>query len=82
MLTTSHRWVKLADVEDDYLKQGWETLDGDFIESFVESGTDTWTALQIYGLAEVEGVRRHVRRVVTKKGKKVERIRLIYDWKE
>ena len=76
-----YRWVKLADVKDDYLKQGWESPDGDFIESYVESVTDTWTALQIYGIAEVDGVRRHVRRVVTKKGSKVERIRLIYDWK-
>ncbi|KAK5135385.1 hypothetical protein LTR08_005327 [Meristemomyces frigidus] len=75
------RWVKLADVEDDYLKQGWDSTDGDFIESLVESATDTWTALQLYGFAEVEGARRHVRKVVAKKGNTVERIRLIYDWK-
>lgn len=60
------------------MKQGWDSED--VLESFVESLDNGWTALQYWGFADVEGVRRHVRQVVTKKGKDELRIRLVYDW--
>ncbi|KAI6899849.1 hypothetical protein KC318_g10626 [Hortaea werneckii] len=64
------------------LPQGWnqETLDGEVIEAVNESCTDTWTAVQIYGFAEIDGQRKHIRRTVAKKGKQVEKITLVYDY--
>ncbi|KAI6875848.1 hypothetical protein KC323_g313 [Hortaea werneckii] len=78
--TTKFR--KVSELEDDYLKEGWnqETLDGEVIEAVNESCTDTWTAVQIYGFAEIEGKRKHIRRTVAKKGKQVEKITLVYDY--
>jgi len=77
------RFTKLAEVGDAYLKEGWsqDCIEGEVIESTIESVTDTWTVHQIYGLAEVNGERKHVIRVVGKKGNQVERLRMVYDWK-
>lgn len=74
----SCRIIKISDISDEKLKQGW---DGEEVmESYVESLDNGWTALQLWGFADVEGVRRHVRLVVTKKGKDELRIKLVYDW--
>merc|ERR1711869_107015 len=76
------RFRKVSELEYDYLKEGWnqETLDGEVIEAVNESCTDTWTAVQIYGFADIEGQRKHIRRTVAKKGKHVEKITLVYDY--
>ncbi|GAB7364147.1 hypothetical protein MBLNU230_g4698t1 [Neophaeotheca triangularis] len=76
--------------EDAYLLEGWsssssssnENENNDLIRSEVHSQSSTWTALQIWGFAQVDGQRRHVRRVLAKKGDEVLRIRLVYDWQE
>lgn len=83
-LNETARFLKLSEVEDDYLKEGWsqDCIDGEIIDSVNESVTDGWRAVQVYGLADVNGERKHVRRIVTTKGKQVEKIRLVYDWKE
>jgi len=42
------RWVALEDVDDDdFLKKGWMSADGDFIQSYVESNDAEWTANQV-----------------------------------
>jgi hypothetical protein len=46
----------------------------------VDSLTDTWTAQQVWGMAEVKGERRQVRKVLAKKGDKVHRISIVYDY--
>lgn len=83
-LNETARFLKLSEVEDDYLKEGWsqDCIDGEIIDSVNESVTDGWRAVQVYGFADVNGERKHVRRIVTTKGKQVEKIRLVYDWKE
>ena len=50
------------------------------IEMYVESISDTWTAQQIWGFSEINGERRQVRRVLTKKGDKELKVSLIYDY--
>ncbi len=78
------RYTKLDSIEDEYLREGWsrDCVDGEVVEGYVESVTDKWSATQIWGFAEVEGVRRHVRRILAKKpGSADLRIRMVYDWK-
>lgn len=42
------RWVKLQDVDDDeFLKTGWDDVEGEHIQSFVENKTNGWTADQV-----------------------------------
>lgn len=81
-LTSLPRIVKQDDpaITDAYLKDDWEA-GSDLLVSYVESRTDTWTALQVWGFAEVDGVRKHVRRVFSKKGSQEQRVKLVYDFK-
>lgn len=42
------RWVKLGDVDDDeFLKTGWDDLEGEHVQSYVESDGGGWTADQV-----------------------------------
>ncbi|EOD51883.1 putative lccl domain-containing protein [Neofusicoccum parvum UCRNP2] len=83
------RKTRLADVADDedgrWMKEGWDeaTLEkGECIETYVESQDKGWTANQFWGFETVDGERRYVRHVVVKdkSGKKVLRLKIIYDW--
>ncbi|KXL46496.1 hypothetical protein M433DRAFT_157541 [Acidomyces richmondensis BFW] len=76
------RFRKVSEIEDPFQKEGWEQacIDGEVIEAYNESMTDSWNSLVVYGFAVIDGVRRHVRRIVSKKGKQVEKIRMVYDW--
>jgi len=78
------RFFKLTDLADNdehenYLKAGW--LDeSEYIETFVESQGNGWTARQLWGFADIGGVRKYVRKVVIKKGKDFRHARLVYDF--
>ena len=53
------RWVKLEDVDDDeFLKTGYDDMEGEHIQSYVENDENGWTADQVSswfeGLVEVE----------------------------
>lgn len=78
------RYVKLSEIEDEYLKEGWEGgSEGEVVEGYVESLKDGWDARQIWGFAVVGGEKKHVRRILARRpGWKEERIRMVYDWKE
>jgi len=78
----SSRYMKVADIPDEYLRQGWsaESLNGDIIYSTVESIADTWTAITVWGFADVDGERKHVRRVLGSKNGDELRIQLVYDY--
>lgn len=42
------RWVKLGDVDDDdFLKTGWDDLEGEHVQGYAESLTNGWTANQV-----------------------------------
>lgn len=58
----------------------FEGKEGHFIHSWVENKDAGWTAEQIWGFEVVDGVRRHTRRVVVRKGENVERGWLVYDY--
>jgi hypothetical protein len=82
------QWRKLSELSDSdedekFLKEGW--LDEpDYIESYVESQGNGWTARQIWGFVNVESegktLRKYGRRVVVKKGNNVIRARLFYNY--
>lgn len=76
------RFRKVSEIEEPFQKEGWEQecIDGEVIEAYNESMTDSWNSVIIYGFAVIDGQRRHVRRVVSRKGKQVEKIRMVYDW--
>lgn len=57
---------------------------GGVVETYVESDSNGWVGSQVWGFATLtiggKEERRHVRRVVVKKGKSVKRIVLVFDW--
>lgn len=80
------RYVKLSEItQDAWLTEGWDpecsSEQGQVLLSFTESVGNGWMACQVWGFATVEGVRRHVRRIYSKKGKEEHRVRLVYDYK-
>ncbi|MCJ1272617.1 hypothetical protein MMC21_000403 [Puttea exsequens] len=75
------RWVKLADVDDDkFLKEGYDDMDGEHIQGYVESYNNGWTADQVWGFQEIDGKRYHVRHVVVRKGDDWKQARLVYNF--
>ncbi|KAL8376128.1 hypothetical protein RB595_007307 [Gaeumannomyces hyphopodioides] len=76
------RWVKRAEVADEYLKRGWieEGEDEEHVESRAESVDNGWVALQIWGFQLIGGERRYTRNIVVSKGAEKVEMRLVYDW--
>ncbi|KAF2858793.1 hypothetical protein K470DRAFT_265820 [Piedraia hortae CBS 480.64] len=77
------RYAKVSELDDAFLKEGWsqDCLDGEVIVGWTQSKSNDWESTLVYGFAEINGERRHVRRVVTKKKGKEDKIKLVYDWK-
>ncbi|THH34032.1 hypothetical protein EUX98_g182 [Antrodiella citrinella] len=83
------RRVKLQDLEDEYLKQGWlpsvETdgaIQGIAQSDTAKSGT-TWDSDQIFGLEEINGEKRHTRHIhFTGPGGESILARMVYDYGE
>lgn len=81
------RRLPVADITDDYLKQGWlpdVSRDG-AIEAYAkadkEKNSHTWESDMIWGFEDIKGERRYTRRIKFT-GPKSERItaRLVYDY--
>lgn len=76
------RWVKLEDIDgDDFLKTGFDDMEGEHVQALAESIDKGWTADQVWGFEEVNGERRYVRHVIVKKGEDWKMARLVYDYK-
>ncbi|KAL2041348.1 hypothetical protein N7G274_005730 [Stereocaulon virgatum] len=75
------RWVKLGDVDDDeFLKVGYDDLEGEHVQAWAENVEKGWTADQIWGFEQINGERRYVRHVVVRKGDDWKQARLVYDY--
>ncbi|KAI9851765.1 MAG: hypothetical protein M1838_002842 [Thelocarpon superellum] len=88
------RWVKVGEIEDDFLKEGWLVTDddaplteggdkagpGDLLHSHVVSLQADWVAEQIWGFSEVDGKRYHTRLVVVSTPKERVQAKLVYDY--
>ncbi|KAG5929443.1 hypothetical protein E4U42_005910 [Claviceps africana] len=75
------KWVSLDDVQDAYLKNGWEVEgDGSFIWSHVENHDYGWTADQIWGFQLIDGERRYCRNIVVAKADQRAQFRLVYNY--
>ena len=76
------RWVKLAEVDDDdFLKTGYDDVEGEHVQALAESIGGGWTADQVWGFEVVGGERHYVRHVVVRKGDDWKQARLVYDYK-
>jgi hypothetical protein len=74
-------WVTLDQIEEAYLKNGWEVeADGKLITSHVESQDAGWTATQVWGFQEVNGERRYCRNIIVSKEDQRAEFRLVYDY--
>ncbi|KAL1952783.1 hypothetical protein VTO42DRAFT_4260 [Malbranchea cinnamomea] len=73
-------------LRSEILKDGTETegfvagADDVFLQSWVRSVDNGWTAEQIWGFENVNGERRHTRRVVVAKEGQVQKVRLVYKY--
>jgi len=58
------RRIKLEDVEDEKLKEGWteDTIAKDIVQSYVVNDEYKWQADQVWGFMIINGERRHARR--------------------
>ncbi|KAI4730899.1 hypothetical protein E4T49_01266 [Aureobasidium sp. EXF-10728] len=81
------RYVKLDEVETEYLKQGWDEQflaqgDREVVQVFVDSvgKKPNWAAEQVWGFEVVDGQKHHTRRIVVRRGKEEHKLRLVYDW--
>jgi hypothetical protein len=81
------RWIKTNAIEEAYQKDGWlhgeEEKTGPAGERHVESyvvSENGWTGDQVWGFSIVEDKRYYTRKVVVKKGDKVQKVRLVYNW--
>lgn len=61
-----------------FLGEGWDSQEQ--IQSFLKNEKKGWTTNQIWGFQSIEGARKHVRKVVVRKGTDVAQAVLIYDW--
>lgn len=68
--------LKLKDMKTDTA-----FLDDEHVQSYVESVKGGWTAEQIWGFESIDGKKYYTRRVVVRKEDKVQRVRLVYDFK-
>ncbi|CCX30157.1 hypothetical protein FPQ18DRAFT_315313 [Pyronema domesticum] len=76
---------KVEEVEDEYLKTGWETamVEEGVIDSYVVNKEVDWVAHQIWGFEIINGEKRYVRHVrFEKKGNNAKVItrKLVYDY--
>jgi hypothetical protein len=74
------RWVDISEVEDEFLKMGFEEGTKEVLEGMVENLTGGWTAVQTWGFEIIDGRRHYVRHVVSKKGDLVKTVKMVYDW--
>ena len=66
---------------DGWLTQGW-TAGEDLLQSTVTSPERGWKWVQIWGFADIEGMRYHVRKLLLDKEGTVVKCRLVYDWED
>lgn len=78
----SSRWIKIDEIEDEFLKSEWLPGTEYLIESNVDSIKNGWSGYQIWGFKEINGERRYARNVVVKKGAERKQARLVYDYKK
>ena len=92
--TTYHRakWVDIADAKsrdgsplDPWLTEGWlkekDSAANRWLLDLVENQKAGWFVEQIWGFAEINGERHHIRKTLVKKGDEVAKARTVYDWK-
>lgn len=80
ILRTRSRLVKSSEMSsgDEFFQQDYD--DDEHLEVVVVSDKRGWESVQIWGFEQVGGQRYETIRTVVTKGKKVEKMKLVYDW--
>ncbi|ORY67417.1 uncharacterized protein BCR38DRAFT_426986 [Pseudomassariella vexata] len=74
------RFCDVEQIEETFLREGWEPGLQEVVEVIVEgSGCTAW---QVWGFEVIDGERHHVRRSLVAKGEKQQMIKMVYDWDE
>jgi translation elongation factor P/translation initiation factor 5A len=76
---SSTTFVKQEEITDEFLKKGW-LPEGDLIQNTITSDKNGWKAVQVWGFMNVNGERRHIRKLLVTKGKDRAEARLAYDY--
>ncbi|KIK70834.1 hypothetical protein GYMLUDRAFT_32907 [Collybiopsis luxurians FD-317 M1] len=80
---TKARRVRIEELEDTYLKDGWdaETLEhGCILVHLAPQGKAGWSMIQTWGMETINGEKHHVRRIsLTAKGETLQN-RIVYDY--
>lgn len=74
------RWLRLAELEDEFQKDGWEEGTDELMELFTEHADIHATTSQVCGFGTLNGERRYIRRLVVKKGEECRRLLVVFDY--
>lgn len=76
------RWIDRNEIDEEGLKDGLDKFDeGQLIEATGGDVDGKWSATHVWGFLDVQGQRKHVRKVVVKGRNKEEvRVMMVYDW--
>ncbi|KAF8179601.1 hypothetical protein K438DRAFT_1603820 [Mycena galopus ATCC 62051] len=83
-LVSRARRVQVAELDVNFLKQGWitDTVKHGLVQTHVHSDKP-WTAIQCWGIEEIQGERRYTRRIKFTGGKgDIIEVRFVYDYRE
>lgn len=73
------RWVKVDDLEEDFLRNGWEEGTAEVIHLFTDHLDVDVTTSQVCGFEFIDGLRRHTRRMVVKRADVTTNLRVVFD---
>ena len=78
------RWITIAGAKQNGAEGDWKEDDsgGKLIQAVGKKPDDTWTATHLWGFENIDGARRHTRRVkVSSSDGKELKVRMVYDFK-
>lgn len=77
-------WSDLSDLNNRWLKEGWlqeqDESNQKHIKVVCSSKRFGWSTITVWGFAEIDGQRRHVRKFSAIKDGKEFNVRAVYDW--
>ena len=81
-VTKEELYSKIKAEFGDWVTEGWDESDTEFVYAWNESTEKSWISIQIWGFTTLNGERRFARKIFTKstKGDKSEKLMTVYDY--